>query len=893
MKLLRQIRSWLRGFLYRSRSESEMDTELRFHLEARAEDLIRTGIPREEAFRRARIEFGGVENFKEECREARRANLIESFVHDIHFGFRVLRKSPGFTAIAVLTLALGIGANSALFSIVNAVLLDPLPYPHADRLYTIHESKPNFPHGSISYLNFLDWRRENHTLAALAVHRSTSVILTGMGQSERLRAEMISYDLFPMLGVQPLLGRNIAENEDRFGGPPVVLLSQAFWKRRFGGSPDTLGKGISLDGREFTIIGVVPGSFHFNVRGFRNDDDVYFSLSQWNNTALRDRTAGLGIHGLARLKPGVTIEQAQADMDSVTQGLAAEFPDADKGIGASFVSLRAEIVEYVQSYLLLLLGAVGFVLLIASVNVANLLLARSSGRTHEFAVRGALGASRGRIIRQLLAESVLLAVAGGTLGLALAVWGTQAALHVAPVFLPRSENVHLDGRVLLFTAAITLLVGVIFGLAPAMKSSKAGHHAALKETSRTTSRLRQRMQSSFVVAEVAMALVLLAGAGLMLRSLSELWRVNPGFNPHNVLTFSVLPEPSLTRQSPEAIRGALRNLRQDIAGVPGVQSAALSWGAVPLVGDDELLFWHEGQPKPTSTIDMNWAINYIVEPDYFQAMQIPLESGRYYAEADNERSARVVVVDDVFAQKYFPGRSPLGKRINLENYGQPAQIVGVVGHVKQWGLDNDDRQSLRAEIYMPFMQMRDFVMPGVARGMDVVVRSNGDPSVLFGTIRQALSSADGQDAFYGAETMDGYIADSLAARKFSAILLAAFAGLALLLASIGLYGVISYLVGQRTHEIGIRMALGARPADVLRQVLAEGARLALIGLAIGVVAALALTRLMADLLYGVAANDPLTFVAMAAVLMAVALAACYIPARRAMRVDPMVALRYE
>ena len=893
MRFLRRIRSWLLNALDRSHSESEMDEELRFHIEARTEDLIRSGMHREEGQRRARIEFGGIEDTKEECREARGANLLESFVRDVHFGFRILRKSPAFTALAVLTLALGIGANTALFSVVNAVLLDPLPYPHPDRLYTIHESKPNFPHGSISYLNFLDWRRENHTLAALAVHRSTSVIWTGTGQSERLRAEMISYDLFPMLGIQPLLGRNLSENEDRFGGPPVVLLSEALWRRKFGGSNKVLGKGMSLDGREFTIIGVEPASFHLNVRGFRNDDDIYFSLAQWDNTALRDRTAGLGIHGLALLKPGVTIEQAQADMDAVTRGLAADFPDADKGIGASFVSLRVEIVEYVRSYLLLLLGAVGFVLLIASVNVANLLLVRSSGRTHEFAVRGALGASRGRIIRQLLAESVLLAVAGGMVGLVLAAWGTQAALRIVPVFLPRSENVQLDARVLLFAAAITLVVSVIFGLAPAMKSSKTGVYAALKETSRTTGRTRQRVQSSFVVAEVAMALVLLAGAGLMLRSLSQLWHVNPGFNPHNVLTFSVLPEPSLTEQTPEGIRGALQNLRQDIAGVPGVQSAALSWGALPLVGDDELLFWHEGQPKPTSTNDMNWAIDYIVGPEYFRSMQIPLESGRYFTEADDEHSARVVVVDDVFAQKYFPGVSPLGKRINMENYDQPAQIVGVVGHVKQWGLDNDDRQSLRAEIYVPFMQMRDFVMSGVARGMDVVVRSNGDPSALFSTIRQVLGSVDGQDAFYGPETMDGYISNSLAARKFSAFLLTGFAGLALSLASIGLYGVVSYLVGHRSHEIGIRMALGARPADVLRQVLAEGARLVLIGLVIGVAAALALTRLMADLLYGVAANDPLTFVAMAAVLMAVAMAACYIPARRAMRVDPLVALRYE
>jgi predicted permease len=817
---------------------------------------------------------------------------METLSQDVRYGFRMLVKHPSFTAVAIVTLALGIGANTALFSVIDGVLLSPLPFPQPDRLVTLHENKPNFEGGSISYPNFRDWQKDNHTFSSVAIARSYAFSLIGVDEPEQVDGEFVSSDFFPLLGVKPVTGRTFAQDEDQVGAGPVALISAGLWQRKFGSAPDILGKKVTLDARNYTIIGVIPTSFRLVIPGFR-DAQVYVPIGQWSNPLLLQRGAGLGIHGVGRLKPGVTIEQARADMEGVTQNLAQAFPDADRGISAKLTPLKEQMIGNVRPLLLVLLAAVGFVLLIACVNIANLLLARSTGRTREFAVRAALGASQSRVVRQLLTESILLAVLGGGLGLLLAAWGTHAALAVLPAALPRAEQVGLDAHVLIFTAGISLLAGVFFGLTPALKSSQRDLHGTLQQGGRGASGTRHRTQGVFVVVEMALALVLLIGAGLMIRSLSRLWQVDPGFDPHHVLNFGVSLPPTMTAASPDAIRSGFRELDNKFASIPGVQAVSQTWESLPMGGDDEQLFWLEGQPKPASQNEMNWALDYVVGPDYLRVMLIPLQRGRFFTHQDDEHSTRAVVVDDVFAAKYFPSHDPIGKRIHLNGSDQLAEIVGVVGHVKQWGLDADDTQSLRAQFYIPCTQMPDQYIARAPSGAGMVVRSAGTEAGLLDSIRRISAQMSNQQVIFGAQTMDSLISDSLASRRFSMILLAVFAVLALVLAGVGIYGVISYIVGQGVHEIGIRMALGARPTDILRLILGRGGRLAGIGVAAGLAAALGLTRLMSSLLYGVGATDPPTFVGVAVLLTLVALAACYIPARRAAKVDPMVALRYE
>ncbi|MGD1082231.1 MAG: ABC transporter permease [Candidatus Sulfotelmatobacter sp.] len=817
---------------------------------------------------------------------------METLFHDLRYGLRMLVKSPGFTVVAVTTLALGIGANTALFSVINGVLLSPLPFPRPDQLVTLHENKPNFEGGSVSYPNFRDWQRDNHTFSSLALARTSAFSLTGSGDAEQVSGEFVSSDFFSVLGVKPVIGRTFAEDEERVGAGPVAVISAGLWRRKFSSAPDILGKNITLDARHYTIVGVIPADFHLVIPGF-GDSQVYAPIGQWSNPLLLKRGAGLGFHGIGRLKPGVTIEQARADMEGVTRSLAEAFPDADKGISAKLTPLKEQMIGHVRPVLLVLLAAVGCVLLIAGVNVANLLLARATSRTREFAVRAALGASQGRVVRQLLTESILLALVGGGLGLLLAAWGTRAALGVLPAALPRAEQVGLDAHVLIFTFGISLLAGVLFGLTPALKTSQPDLHETLKQGGRGASGTRNRMQGVFVVAEMALALVLLIGAGLTIRSLAKLWSVDPGFNPHNALTFGLSLPPSLMRAKPDAIRAAFREFDDKLASVPGIQAVSQTWGAVPFSSDDEQLFWLEGQPKPANENDMNWGIDYIVEAGYLKAMGIPLLRGRFFTVHDDEHSPLVVVVDEVFAQKYFPNQNPIGKRINLAMSNQLAEIVGVVGHVKQWGLATDDQQSLRSDLYIPCMQMPDDFIAMAPSSSAVVVRSEGNSTGLLDSIRHINAQMSNQQVIFGAQTMDSLISDSMASRRFSMILLAVFAVLALSLASVGIYGVISYVVSQRTNEIGIRMALGAHQRDIVFLILGRGGKLAGLGVAIGLAAALGLTRLMASLLYGVGATDPPTFAAVAVLLTMVALAACYIPARRAAKVDPMVALRYE
>jgi predicted permease len=818
---------------------------------------------------------------------------MTDLLQDLRYAIRQLRKNPGFTLVAVVTLALGIGVNTVIFSVVNGVLLSPLPFPKPEELVTLHENKPNFEGGSLSYPNFRDWQKDNRSFSSMAISRPYAFSLTGSGDAEQVNGAFVSSDFFSILGVNPVVGRTFAPGEDEVGAGPIALISAGLWQRKFSSAADILGKSIVLDAKGYSVVGVIPSSFRLLIPGFR-EADVYAPIGQWSNPLLLKRGAGLGIHGLARLKPGATIEQARADMQAVAQNLAAAFPDSDKGITAQLVPLKRQMVGgRIQSFLTILLAAVGFVLLIACANVANLLLARSTARAPEFAVRTALGATRKRLVRQLLTESVLLAAAGGAVGLLLAAWGTRAALGVLPTALPRSEKIGLDLHVLMFTGGVSLFAGILFGLAPALRLARPDLHDRFKEGGRGASGSRHRTQDVFVVTEIGLAVVLLIGAGLTIRSLTRLWSVDPGFDPHNVTTLGLSLPPSMMNAKPEAIRAAFREFDAKLASAPGVHGVSQTWGALPFSGDDEQLFWLDGQPKPANQNDMNWAIDYIAEPDYLQAMRIPLQRGRFFTPQDDERSPLVVVVDEVFAQKYFPHQDAVGKRIHIDSQsGRLAEIVGVVGHVRQWGLDADDQQSLRSELYIPCMQMPDDFIALAPSGSAVVVRSDAQAGFA-AEVRQLSNEMSNQQVIFAVQTMDSLISQSLASRQFSMILLAIFAALALLLSSIGIYGVISYVVAQRVHEIGLRMALGARPIDIGRLILSNGGKLAFTGIVVGMVAALGLTRLMAGLLYEVRASDPLTFAAVGVLLALVALLACYAPARRAAGIDPSTALRHD
>ncbi len=732
--------------------------------------------------------------------------------------------------------------------------------------------------------------RDNRSFSALAAYRADEFNLTGMGEAERVPAEMISASFFPLLGVKPVIGRAFRPQEDQVGAAPVVLISSGLWKRKFGSSPEALGKSLTLNGTAYTIVGVIPADFHYAGDNF-HPSDVYVPIGQWNDPNFRDRNTVMGMNAVGRLKPGVSLAQARADMDALGRHLAAEYPETNKGTGIALIPLKQAVVDDIRPVLLVLLGAVAFVLLIASVNVANLLLARSTVRSREFAIRSALGATRSRVIRQLLTESILLAQSGGGLGLVLASWGLKGALTVLPEALPRAEEIHLDGRVLLFMLAASVLVGILFGLAPALKNSQHDLQETLKEGGRGLSGPRHRAQRVFVVVEMALAVVLLAGAGLMIRSLTKLWSVDPGFDPHNVLTFDLsLPAAS---GSPAATRAMWREIHDRLDSVPGVRASSLSAGAIPLQSNPELPFWPEGQPKPASPAAMKMAIFYLIQPEYSQVMRVPLKRGRFLSPQDSEHSPVVVVIDDEFARLAFGRQDPIGRHVNFGILNITAEVVGVVGHVKQWGLDTDSTGPIQAQCYLQLSQLPDKLMSLAATGIGVALRTAGSPLALVSSIRRALGQVNSQMVLSDTETMEGIISDSLVARRFSMILLGIFAVLALVMSCVGIYGVISYLATQRTHEIGIRMALGAERWDVLWMVLGEGVKMALVGVAIGLVAAFGLTRLMASMLFGVTAHDPLSFAAVAGLLILVALSACCIPARRAMKVDPMVALRYE
>jgi predicted permease len=810
---------------------------------------------------------------------------MSTLLQDLRHGLRVLARSPGFTAVALLALALGIGANTAIFSVVNGVLLRPLPYPEPSRLIMIYEKDAESRQASVAYPNFLDWRHENRSFTDIAAFGGDDFNFTGSGQPEHLGGGLVSASLLPVLGVNPLLGRNFLPQEDQQGAGGVVMLTYGLWKRRFGADPNILGKTMTLNAKSYTVIGVLPPNFRF-----RREADLYIPLGQWNSAELYNRESHPGLRVVGRLKAGVTMGAAQAEMTSIARALARKYPKSNAGQGVTLVGMKHAMVGPIRPTLLLLLGAVGFVLLIACANVANLLLARSSARSREFAIRAALGADRQRVVRQLLTESVLLALGASLLGLLLASWGTRLALAAVPGTLPRSQEIRLDPYVLLFTLVISLLTGILFGLAPAFHSAKVNPQESLKEGARGSGGGRHRAEGVFVVAEVGLSVVLIAGAGLMIQSIWRLWRVEPGFNIHNVLTAQVALSPTVMA-SPASIRLAYRRLLDRVASIPGVQSAAITT-MVPLSnGYSETELWLGGGPQPPED-QMSWALSYFATSDYLRVMGIPVLAGRFFTEQDTLASAPVVVIDDVMAKHLFPGQDAVGKQFSLAGIGR-VQIVGVAGHVKHWGLDTDDTAKVRDEIYFPFLQVPDKFMSDFVAGMTLVSRTAPDPLSVVSAVRAQVAGPTEDQPTFGTETMEQLISDSLTERRFVMLLLIIFASIAVVLAAVGIYGVMSYAVSRRTHELGVRMALGASRREILRLVVREGMAMAAIGTVVGLAAALGLTRFLASLLYGVRPADPATLAVVLLLFGGIAFLACYVPAWRATRVDPLVALRYE
>ncbi len=801
---------------------------------------------------------------------------METLLQDVRYGARMLIKHPGFTMVAVIALALGIGANTAIFSVVNTVLLRPLPYRQPDRLMAVRSYQvPKHPDAPVSPGDFFDWRQQSQLFEGLAAYRTRSVTLLTGSEPERLPAAQVTAGLITTLGVSPLHGRDFMAEEDQPNSGRVAIISYGLWQRRFAGDAKVVGQPVTINANAYTIVGVMPPGFKFP----QPDIDIWTPLA-FDDDERQSHTAH-SIYVLGRLQPGVGVAEAQGEMETIAARLREQHADSNAGWYIRVVPMLDFAVARIKPALLLLLGAVGFVLLIACANIANLLLARAASRQKELAIRTAMGASRWRVMRQLLTESVLLALVGGALGVLLAVWGIDALLALAPDDLPRIDEVAIDRYALLFTLAVTIITGIAFGLAPALQASKPDLNEALKETGRGTTggRRRQRVRSALVVAEVALALVLLVGGGLMLRSFAKLMQVDPGFNPEQVLTANVsLPRKKYPEGSQQA--AFYKQLTENVATLPGVQSVG---GANAIIFEDFILgLAVKGRP-PVNPGEMPITNYAAVTPDYFKSMGIRLIKGRFFAEADNADAPRVALINETLAKRYFPDQDPIGQYINVTIGPETwRQIVGIVGDVKQAGLD----QATPAQTYEPLWQ-------APTPFMTLVVRSDAPPATLSAAIRGEVLKLDKEQPVSNIKTMEQVLAASVSQQRFSMLLLAVFAVVALTLAAVGLYGVMAYSVTQRTHELGIRMALGASSRDVLRLVMGHGLLLATTGVVIGLAAAFFLTRLMESLLFGVTATDPLTFVAIAALQMLVALAASFVPARRALKVDPMIALRYE
>ncbi len=884
---LRQLRGWLMrlfGLFHRARREREFAEELESHLAFHIADNLRAGLSPEEARRQAHIKLGGVAQVRELHREQGGLPMLETFWRDLRFGVRMLARQPGFTLIAALTLALGIGANTAIFSVVNAVLVRPLPFKEPERLVTILETKlPQFPEFPASPGNFLDWKQQITVFARLVTYTFASFNLEGTGDPEQLLGMRVTDGFLAMLGAQPLSGRDFLPEEDSAGRNNVVILSHGLWQRRFGGETKVLNQTVRLSGQNYTVIGVMPATFRFG----ETDVDLWTPMA-FTAEAAQNR-GGHFLTAIGQLKPGVTVEQARTEMLTMAGRLAAQYPETNLGWSVKLLPLQETVVRDIKPALLVLLGAVTFVLLIACANVANLLLARAAGRQKEIAVRSALGAGRARIIRQLLTESLLLASVGGAAGLLLAKWGTGLLLKLAPQNLPRLAEVSLDGRALAFTAALTLLTGVIFGLIPALQASHPNLNEMMKDAGRgsTEGGRRQLVRSALVVLEVASALVLLVGAGLLAKSFWRLQKVDPGFNPDHALTLSVtLPR----TKYPEGTQLAafFQQLLEKVSALPGVQAAGVS-NAMPLGIPFVVAFNIQG--RPPLPLSAGQVTNfYGVSAAYFKAMGIPLRRGRLFTERDTKDSPQVAVINETMAKKMFPDEDPIGKRLAFDTGKSDPdwyEIVGIVGDVTQSGLD----QATPMQTYEPYRQLVKY--PFALASMTLVVRTAGNPTEQTPAIRNAVLHLDKEQPITNIRTLDQFLSTSIAQQRFSMLLLSVFAAVALVLAVVGIYGVLSYAVTQRTHEIGIRMALGAGQRDVLKLVVRHGMLLTLLGVTAGLAAAFALTRLMTTLLFGVSPTDPLTFAVIALLLTFAALLACWLPARRATKVDPLIALRHD
>lgn len=800
---------------------------------------------------------------------------------DIRFALRMLTKNLSVTAIIIVVLALGIAANTAIFSVVNAALLRPLPYADPDKLVRLSEDSPNVPQMSISYPNFLDWREQNKVFSGIAAMQFRSLNLTGLDEPERLAGRAVSAELFDVLGVKPELGRTFVQEEDRQGANPVCIISNGLWQRRFGSDPDLINKQITLSGASYTVIGVLPASYAYGT-----PTDVFVPIGL-RADEMKERTSHPGIYAVARLKPGVTVEAARSELVAMAQRIGEQY--GMKGNSATLTPLSEVFVGDIRTTLLILLGAVGFVLAIACANVANLLLARAATRQKEMAIRTALGAGRLRIVRQLLTESLLLALVSGALGVGLAFWGIDLLRSASADSLPTTAVVKLDGSVLLFTLLVSLLTGIVFGLVPALTAAKTDLQDTLKDGGRSSiGSGRPWLRSTLVVTEVALSLILLVGAGLLIRSFVRILETEPGFKPQNLLTMQL----SLNAKKGDGTKvlSFFNDLRNRVAALPGVESAAFSNG-MPLAQTADTSFAIVGRPKPEPGQQPQTML-YFTSPEYLQAMGIRLIKGRFFTTQDTQGSPLVAVIDEAFARQQFPDEEPLGQRIAGDGKENPdAEIVGVVGHVKHFGLDAEER--VQPQLYVSYNQAPDAAFGFLAARTNLIIRTTADPLTLISAVRREVQALDPNQPVYNVSTMEQTLDQSLVTQRLSMTLLTVLAALALILASVGIYGVMSYTVTQRSHEIGIRMAIGAQPRDVFKMMIGRGMILALMGVAFGLLGAFALTRLMATMLFGVAPTDPITFVSIGALLIGVALVACYMPSRRATKVDPLVALRYE